>query len=181
MSKDRSKEILREIQSLRRDIEERLDRLEAASGKETKPGPSVQETEVSGAALPVRPKTPVVSVPPTASAQGTPLSVSGPGGSPRPFTVVVRPLVDLSLAKAVESSLSDADGIDQVRLRALSGDSAVIDASVSRGVSVVSALRRGLPVAFDVTEADEGSVSIELARPESDPDESQAGELETEA
>ncbi len=162
-------------------MESRLERLEAGSVAEMKPAPSVQETEVSGAALSARPRTPVVSGPTAAAAEVAPVNVSGPGGSARPFTVVVRPLVDLSLAKAVESSLSDAGGIDQVRLRALSGDSAVIDASVSSGVSVVSALRRGLPVAFDVTEADEHSVSIELARPETDPDTPDAGELETEA
>lgn len=162
-------------------MEERLGRLEAASGVGAKPAPSVQETEVSGAAVPAKSKTPVVSGKTAAAAEAAPVNLTNPGGAPRPFTVVVRPLVDLSLARAVESSLSGADGIDQVRLRALSGDSAVIDASVSPGVSVVSALRRGLPVAFDVTEADEDSVSIELARPESNPDTPDAGELETQA
>jgi len=162
-------------------MEERLELLEAASGVEAKPAPSVQETEVSGAAVPAKTKTPVVAPQTAAAVEAAPVNVTNPGSSPRPFTVVVRPLVDLSLARAVESSLSRADGIDQVRLRALSGDSAVIDASVSPGVSVVSALRRGLPVAFDVTEADEDSVSIELARPESNPDTPDAGELETQA
>ncbi len=162
-------------------MESRLDRLEAASGAEMKQAPSVQETEVSGAAVSARPRAPVASGPPAAVAEGSPVNLSAPGSSPRPFTVVVRPLVDLSLAKAVETSLSDSDGIDQVRLRALRDDSAVIEASVSPGVSVVSALRRSLPVAFDVTEADQDSVSLELARPESDPGTPYAEEPETEA
>ncbi len=162
-------------------MESRLDRLEAASGAGKKPAPSVQETEVSDVSVSATPKTPVVSGPAAGVAEAAPVNVPGPGGSPRPYTVVVRPLFDLSLAKAVESTLSDSDGIDQVRLRALSGDAAVIDASVAPRVSVVSALRRGLPVAFDVTESDESSVSIELARPESRPDAVESGELETEA
>lgn len=106
------------------------------------------------------------------------MNVTAPGTAPKRVTVVVRPLVDLSLARAVEASLADADGIEGVRLRALSGDSAMIDASVKPGVSVISALRRSLPVAFDVTEAEEHSVTIEMATPESGEDSSDAREHE---
>jgi hypothetical protein len=81
---------------------------------------------------------------------------------------VVRPLLDLSLARAVESSLSETAGIESARLTSLSGDSAVIDTMVSPGVSVISTLRQSLPVAFDVTDSSENSVTIELARPEAE-------------
>jgi len=168
LSKDRSKVILKEIQSLRRDLESRLDRLESASGVEASPGPSVEETEVSGLAPGAGPGKRVVPTPAAAAHSSAPLHVEGRGGGPKDVTVVVRPLVDLSLARVVESSLADTDGIDDVRLSALSGESAVIGASVRPGVSVVNALRQGLPVAFDVTEAEPHSVTIQLARPESE-------------
>jgi len=91
-----------------------------------------------------------------------------PGTTPREVSVVVRPLADLSLARAVESCLGNSDGIDEVRLKSLSGDAAAFSAVVQPGVSVVSALRRNLQVAFDVTESNDDSVSIELVRPETD-------------
>lgn len=43
----------------------------------------------------------------------------------------------------------------------------MIEAVVGPGVSVVSSLRRTLPVAFDVTESSDHAISLELARPES--------------
>ena len=129
-------------------------------------GPSVREIEVpersSGKGEPAR------VVPAPQAANYGPPQVVGPGGSPHAVAVVVRPLVDLSLARAVEFSLSDAVGIGQVRLRSLSGYTAVIDAVVDPGVSVVSILRRSLPVAFDVTNSTRDSVTIELVLPNSD-------------
>jgi hypothetical protein len=173
-SKDRSKEILREIQSLRQDLETRLDRLEATSGAGVRPSPSVEETEVPEVTPPsAGKKKSVPTVPPVAAAPlaaAAPLHVTRPGSTPHDVSVVVRPLVDLSLARAVESSLGDGDGIDRVRLVSLSGDAAVISAAVQPGVSVVSTLRRDLQVAFDVTESSNDSVTIELARPETEPD-----------
>jgi hypothetical protein len=76
----------------------------------------------------------------------------------------VKPLVDVALARAIENSLADTDGIESARLASLSGDSAVIQALVAPGVSVVNTLRRRLPVAFDVTESSDYAISIELAR-----------------
>lgn len=174
MSKDRSKEILREIQSLRQGLEARLDKLEATSGAGPRPSPSVEETEVPEVTPSSVGKKKSVPASPTAAA--APLHVIQPGSTPHDVSVVVRPLVDLSIARAVESSLSDADGIDQVRLVSLSGDAAVISADVHPGVSVVSTLRRDLQVAFDVTESSSDSVMIELARPEAEQDSEVASE-----
>jgi len=179
LSKDRSKEILREIQSLRKDMESRLERLEAVSSIDRASAPSVRQTEVSGLAPAPGPRKRVVPAPAVVKPAETPLHVDAPGGAPKAVTVVVRPLVDLSLARAVEASLADTDGIEHVRLSALSGDSAVIDASVRPGVSVVNALRRGLPVAFDVTGAEPHLVTIQLARPEADEQALTAEESET--
>jgi hypothetical protein len=167
VSKDRSKDILREISSLRRDLERRLDqiekRLEDRSGSRATPGPapSVSSFTVpskAGAAIDEPADDgPVEILPPVARRVA----------APRNVTVLVRPLVDLSLARAVERSLAETDGVESARLSSLSGDSAVIEAVVGPGVSVVSSLRRSLPVAFDVTESSDHAISLELARPES--------------
>ncbi len=79
--------------------------------------------------------------------------------------MVVRPLRDLSLARVVESALADTDGVHSATLRELRGDSATIDVEADAGISLISSLRRKLPVAFDVTDSDEKSVTIALAQP----------------
>jgi len=166
VSKDRSKEILREISSLRRDLERRLDQIElqvtAGSPRSVvaKPTPSVSSTSLPSEKRPSgakRDRTSPEILPPVAKRIA----------APRNVTVLVRPLIDLSLARAVEACLTETDGVESARLSSLSGDSAVIEAVVGPGVSVVSSLRRTLPVAFDVTESSDHAISIELASPES--------------
>jgi hypothetical protein len=158
LSKDRSKDIRKEIKALRQEFGSRLERLEQAAGlsePHPKKGASVQEIEVPEAGA--RRATPA-AVPAAA------LSTGG-HGTAHSMQVVLSPLVDLSLARAVESSLKESDGVEDARLRSLSGDAAVIDAKVAPGVSVVSALRQKLPIAFDVTDSTSDSVTIRLARP----------------
>jgi len=79
--------------------------------------------------------------------------------------VVVRPLHDLSLARVVEDALANTEGVEEASLRELRGDSATIDTKVGDGVSLISSLRRKLPVAFDVTDSSSDSVTIALAQP----------------
>lgn len=79
--------------------------------------------------------------------------------------VIVRPLHDLSLARVVEDALANTEGVEEASLRELRGDSATIDTKVGDGVSLISSLRRKLPVAFDVTESSSDSVTIALAQP----------------
>lgn len=79
--------------------------------------------------------------------------------------VIVSPLRDLSLARVVEAALEETEGVDSAALRELRGDSATIDVQADEGISLVSSLRRKLPVAFDVTDSDERSVTIALAQP----------------
>jgi hypothetical protein len=177
LSKDRSKDILREIRALREDLVVRIEQLEDATGIPRKNGASVHETEVSELGTGAIPDLPPPAILPGTSA----LAGSGPVGAPRSLSVVVRPLLDLSLARAVESSLAGTEGVESARLTSLSGDSAVIDAEVSPGVSVITALRRSLPVAFDVTDSTDSSVTIELARPAPDSPDSEAATHETDA
>lgn len=156
MAKDRSKEILKEIRSLREELSARLDALEARSG-----GSSLSH---SGSVLPD-------STSPEASLPGIPVHNPIPpaenfelptGGE---VQVIVQPLHDLSLARVVEDALVNTDGVTEASLRELRGDSATIDTKVGEGVSLISSLRRKLPVAFDVTDSSSDSVTIALAQP----------------
>lgn len=152
MSKDRSKEILKEIKALRKEMSGRLDALEARLGSSTRPAPASFSPSVPPS-LPLgtsRPETPT-----RAFEQPTDRDVS----------VIIQPLHDLSLARVVEQALAETDGVEKSTLRELRGDSAVIDTRVDDGVSLISSLRRKLPVAFDVTDSDKGSFTIALAQP----------------
>lgn len=157
MAKDRSKKILNEIAALREDVLARLDRLENRLNEAGTSHP---------AQLPGLPPTDSGTVPGVAAAR-SPAHGQGTLG-PLPageLRVIVRPLRDLSLARAVETSLAGSEGVERATLRELRGDSATIDVKAGEGFSVAGALRRHLPVAFDVTESDDRSVTIALAQP----------------
>lgn len=156
VAKDRSKEILKEIRSLREELSSRLDGLEARLGgtDATDSGPVLPGADGLEPSLP--------GVPVTNSVAGPDSFELPAGGDVR---VIVRPLHDLSLARVVEDALSNTEGVEEASLRELRGDSATIDAKVGEGVSLISSLRRKLPVAFDVTESSSDSVTIALAQP----------------
>jgi hypothetical protein len=166
VAKDRSKEILKEIRNLREELSARLDALEARSGMSTLPdgNSALPGSTLPGASLPGvpvnGPDTPVI---PAAAPEPVSDNFELPtGGDVR---VVVRPLHDLSLARVVEDALANTEGVEEASLRELRGDSATIDTKVGEGVSLISSLRRKLPVAFDVTESSSDSVTIALAQP----------------
>lgn len=161
VAKDRSKEILKEIRSLREDLTARLDALEARVGAAGLPGSgaTLPDSTAPGASLPGIPvgEASIPAATPTVTEFELPT-----GGDVR---VVVRPLHDLSLARVVEDALANTEGVEEASLRELRGDSATIDTKVGDGVSLISSLRRKLPVAFDVTESSSDSVTIALAQP----------------
>lgn len=160
MAKDRSKEILKEIRSLREELTARLDALESRVGASgpSGSGASFPDSTAPGASLPGIPVS-SANVPPALTDNDFELPT---GGDVR---VIVRPLHDLSLARVVEDALANTDGVEEASLRELRGDSATIDTKVGEGVSLISSLRRKLPVAFDVTESSSDSVTIALAQP----------------
>lgn len=157
MAKDRSKEILKEIRILREELTARLDALEARSGFASPSGADsvLPVSTVGTESLPVG--IPVSNGPASHESFELPS-----GGDVR---VVVRPLHDLSMARVVEDALVNTDGVEEASLRELRGDSATIDTKVTDGVSLIASLRRKLPVAFDVTESSNDSVTIALAQP----------------
>lgn len=153
LAKDKSKKILRELEALRGNLTARLDRIEAALARQSSVEPASAPTPLKRVDLPETAPDPVAA----------PADLSTlPDGEIR---VIVTPLRDLSLARAVESSLAQSDGIERATLRELRGDSAMIDVQAVDGVSVLGSLRRHLPVAFDVTGTDARSVTIALAQP----------------
>lgn len=168
MAKDRSKEILKEIRNLREELSARLDALEARLGGNGFSGSNsvIPDSTDPGASLPGVPVGGGAGIPaaafPLSSAQANDNFELPTGGDVR---VVVRPLHDLSLARVVEDALANTEGVEKASLRELRGDSATIDTKVTDGVSLVSSLRRKLPVAFDVTESTRDSVTIALAQP----------------
>lgn len=160
VAKDRSKEILKEIRNLREELSARLDALEARSG--------TGNLSNGGSPLPGSPvPAPSLSAVPNGSSEAPAAAASDnfelPTGGQ--VQVIVRPLHDLSLARVVEGALASTEGVESASLRELRGDSATIDTEVEEGVSLISSLRRKLPVAFDVTESSSDSVTIALAQP----------------
>lgn len=162
MAKDRSKEILKEIRNLREELSARLDALESRVGSRpgtdsTDPNSSLPGVPVNNYGIPAPAPTPAAI--PAPNADNFELPTSGE------VRVIVRPLHDLSLARVVEDALANTEGVEEASLRELRGDSATIDTKVGEGVSLISSLRRKLPVAFDVTESSSDSVTIALAQP----------------
>lgn len=162
VAKDRSKEILKEIRNLREELSARLDAIEARAGAGRFPESSsgFPDSAAPGASLPGIPVS-NSGIPDPAPAVNDNFELPT-GGEVR---VIVRPLHDLSLARVVEDALANTEGVNEASLRELRGDSATIDTKVDEGVSLISSLRRKLPVAFDVTESSSDSVTIALAQP----------------
>lgn len=180
LAKDRSKQILKELKSLRKEMSSRLDALESRIDSISAP----VEPEHQG--IPEVTSDPTVrslpgvspvpgrhfSPPPRVPAQAAGGVGSAESGAERfrapsegEVQVVVSPLRDLSLARVVETALAETEGVENATLRELRGDSATIDVVAHEGISLISSLRRKLPVAFDVTDSDERSVTIALAQP----------------
>jgi len=158
--KDRSKDILKEIKLLRKELTGRLDALEARLGQ-SRPGISPLPSSPS-----VSPSLPKADKEPIKTFQHP---------TDRDVSVIIQPLHDLSLARVVEQALAETEGVEKSTLRELRGDSAVIDTRVDEGVSLITSLRRKLPVAFDVTDSDKGSFTIALAQPLGDRTDGVAG------
>lgn len=139
------------------EMSSRLDAVEARLGVGPRSG-AVSRSQTSGTPVPVTQSPPSDAIP-----GGADIGFAHPVD--RNVSVIIRPLRDLGMARVVEQVLADTDGVERARLRELRGDSAVIDTRVDEGVSLISELRRRLPVAFDVTASDESSLTIALAQP----------------
>ncbi|MBK8294650.1 MAG: hypothetical protein IPK93_07720 [Solirubrobacterales bacterium] len=155
MAKTRKKDILREIRELRHELSGRLDALEEHLGVSS----SSRSKPITNSA-PAAPSLPVEA---STADKFTNAGFQLP--TDRDVKVIIRPLHDLSMARIVEQALAETEGVENSNLRELRGDSATIDARVDEGVSLITSLRRKLPVAFDVTDSDKGSFTIALAQP----------------
>jgi hypothetical protein len=77
------------------------------------------------------------------------------------------PFADFATLAAFEQALARTPGVVAVDVRALDSGRATIDVSLAGPVPLGSALRATAPVAFAVTAADEGRLTIALAPPAS--------------
>lgn len=169
MAKDRSKEILAEVRQLRREVAELLNRLESQQGSVAKRPASVTAVELSS---PDDSK--AAGRNPQAGAKPGPVGkIPGAVGAPAsavaaqaPFTVIVKPVADLSMVRTIEGSLRDLDGVLSASLRELSAESAVIDTVIEGDFPLIKSLRQELPIAFDVVASDQHSCTIALAQPQ---------------
>ena len=146
---------------MRRELSGRLDALE----EHLDPGSKRSSPPNTRSPSPAPP----LPVKPPAAASGDPVTTAGfQLPTDRDIKVIIQPLHDLSMARIVEQALAETEGVESSNLRELRGDSATIDARVDEGVSLITSLRRKLPVAFDVTDSDKGSFTIALAQPVSE-------------
>lgn len=168
MAKTKKQDILREIKALRRELSGRLDALEEHLQVKSKTStPPSKGSTSPDPSLPVKPP---------ASSADVITSAGFQLPTDRDIKVVIQPLHDLSMARIVEQALAETEGVESSHLRELRGDSATIDARVDEGVSLITSLRRKLPVAFDVTDSDKGSFTIALAQPVNDSTDGVAGQ-----
>lgn len=196
MAVDRTKQILDEVKALRKEMEERMDslgsRLPSVAGIEptgandpdddTKAAPEkgapVSESTVVEEEAPA--EVPINAAPEAAG--GPEEAVSETEGAQdvvdasvgaEEVDVVLSPLLDISLARAIEKALDQSEEIKSAALREVRSDAAVISASIDSGVSVIAVLRSRLPISFSVIGSDAGSVTIALSQPaDGDPDDS---------
>jgi hypothetical protein len=88
-----------------------------------------------------------------------------PSAPLRTVDVTISPLHDVSRVRVVEAAFDAIDGVESTALQTLSGDSAHLQVRAREGVSLIGGLRRTLLVAFDVSESDATSFTMELAHP----------------
>jgi hypothetical protein len=92
--------------------------------------------------------------------------VQAPPPAPtHPIEITISPLTDVAHVSVVEAALRAIDGVQVVTLQSLKGDGAEVVVEAQEGVSLIGGLRRTLPVAFDVSDADNSSFTLGLVQP----------------
>jgi len=79
--------------------------------------------------------------------------------------ITISPLNDVAHVSVVEAALRAIAGVEAVTLQSLKGDGAEVTVEVQEDVSLIGGLRRTLPVAFDVSDADSSSFTLGLVQP----------------
>jgi tetrahydromethanopterin S-methyltransferase subunit G len=82
--------------------------------------------------------------------------------------MTISPLTDVAHVSVVEAALRAIVGVEAVTLQSLKGDGAELEVDVQEDVSLIGGLRRTLPVAFDVNDADNSSFTLSLVQPAAD-------------
>lgn len=79
------------------------------------------------------------------------------------ISLTVSSLSNLTVVSVVEAALLRIPGVREVALRQLQGREAVLEVRLDEGTGLISGLRKSLPIAFDVTESSDQSLSISLS------------------
>lgn len=72
------------------------------------------------------------------------------------------PFSDIATLSAFEQALGSVPGVRDVQVRAFEGSRALIDVSLSEPVALGAELRRTAPVAFAITQADAGRLTVAI-------------------
>jgi hypothetical protein len=79
------------------------------------------------------------------------------------ISLTVSSLSNLTVVSVVEAALLRIPGVREVALRQLQGREAVLEVRLDEGTGLISGLRQSLPIAFDVTESSDQSLTISLS------------------
>lgn len=102
-------------------------------------------------------------MPPTPQDPGQFVAEQAVADPTRVVSLSVASLPNLTVVSVIEAALLRIPGIREVALRQLQGHKAIIDVRLDEGTSLITGLRKSLPVAFDVTESSNHSLEISLS------------------
>lgn len=83
----------------------------------------------------------------------------------RNIAVTAGPFTDIAMTPVVENAFRRIPGVQQVALRELKDNQALIDVTVAPRVALIAGLRKTLTIAFDVVDSSEDALVIRLIQP----------------
>jgi hypothetical protein len=172
-------EVLTQIRALRQEVGSRLDdmdqRLRKIEAELSSPamqgfGSRLEEVDRRLQRLEGERNSPVAgTVAQQGSATPEPQAAAAPPAPTHKVEMTISPLNDVAHVSVVEAALRAIVGVESVTLKSLKGDGAEVTVEVQEDVSLIGGLRRTLPVAFDVSNADSKSFTLGLVQPAVEP------------
>jgi tetrahydromethanopterin S-methyltransferase subunit G len=167
-------EVLTQIRALRQEVGSRLDdmdqrlrKIEAELASPAMQGFGSRLDEVDRRLQRVESElsAPFANAVPSGSFTPEPRVEQAPPVPTHTVQMTISPLNDVAHVSVVEAALRAIVGVESATLQSLKGDGAEIAVEVQEDVSLIGGLRRTLPVAFDVSEADDSSFTLGLVQP----------------
>ena len=167
-------EVLTQIRALRQEVGSRLDdmdqRLRKIEAELSSPamqgfGSRLDEVDRRLQRVESELSAPFAGAVPSGSFTPEPRVEQAPPVPTHTVQMTISPLNDVAHVSVVEAALRAIVGVESVTLEALNGDGAEVVVEVQEDVSLIGGLRRTLPVAFDVSDADDSSFTLGLVQP----------------